>query len=136
MSGPNDMSDLLGHLEQLQKQVADAQNMLQSEEIEGSSGGGAVRIRVSGELNFSQVSIDSSVFSQGDVSVLEDLVLAALRDAATKLTSAREQVIGSTVGGMMGALFAGVGDDGIELDSDQIDDITKTHLHDLSNGGQ
>ncbi len=135
MSGPGDMSDLLGHLEQLQRQVANAQNMLQSEEVEGSSGGGAVRIRVSGELNFSQVSIDDAVVAQGDARVLEDLVLAALRDAATKLTSAREEVIGSTVGGMMGALFAGVADDGTELDTGEIGNIG-TYLPDLNDGGK
>ncbi len=111
----SDMAGLLGHLEHLQKQVADAQNILQSEEVEGSAGGGVVRVRVAGELDFSAVHIDQSVFAQGDKSVLEDLILAALRDASAKLAKAREQVLGSAVGEVMGALFGGADDNEIEF---------------------
>ncbi len=132
----NEMAGLLGHLEHLQKQVADAQSMLQSEEIEGSAGGGVVKVKVSGEMDFSGVYIDQSVFVQGDKNVLEDLILAALRDASAKLAKAREQVIGSAVGGVMGTLFAGMNDDGVELGNNGFDDLSGFGGAESGNGGE
>ena len=102
-----DWSGLLSHLGDLQRQVAEAQSQLGSEEVEGSAGGGAVTVPVSGELSFTAVHIDEAVVATGQAQLVEDLVLAALRDAATKLEGTRERVLGATMGGVMGALFAG-----------------------------
>lgn len=111
-----DLSDLLSHLQQ---QVAGAQEQLGAEEVEGTSGGGAVRIRVSGELSFNAVHIDEEVIAAGEARVVEDLVLAALRDAATKLSRAREAVLGNAMGDMLGSLFLPEDGEADEEDEDE-----------------
>lgn len=103
--GLPDLSGLLSQLQQFQQQVTEAQEQLGAEEVEGSAGGGAVRIRVSGELSFTSVQIDPQVLASGEVQVVEDLVLAALRDASAKLQSARQTALGSAMGDVLGALF-------------------------------
>lgn len=117
--GP-ELSGLLSQLQHLQQQVTTAQEQLGAEEVEGSAGGGAVRIRVSGELSFTSVQIDPAVLTAGEPQVVEDLVLAALRDAATKLAGARQAVLGSAMSDVMSALFE---DDG---GADDFDDDVET----------
>ena len=76
--------DLGSLMEQAQQMLAGAQEAA-AEVIEGSSGGGMVKIEVDGGFNFHSVSIDPSVVDPNDVEMLNDLVLAALRDASTQL---------------------------------------------------
>ena len=117
--GVPDLSGLLSQLQEFQQHVTDAQEQLGAEEVEGSSGGGAVRIVVSGELSFTSVRITPEVIAAGEVHVVEDLVLAALRDAAAKLAAARQAVLGSAMGDVLGALFEDAGeDDATEDDGD------------------
>ena len=52
----------------------------------------------SGEFSFDSVKIDPAVLADGDVSLLEDLVLAALRDGAAQLLELRKQAMGEAVG--------------------------------------
>ncbi len=110
-SGLPDLSGLLSQLQNFQQHVTEAQDLLGTEEVEGSAGGGAVRIRVAGDLSFTSVRIDPLVLESGGVQVLEDLVLAALRDASTKLQQARQQALGAAMGDVLGALFDSPDDD-------------------------
>ena len=100
----------------LQRQIADAQASADAEEVQGSAGGDAVRVRASGEFSFTAIEIDPAVFSAGDVTLLEDLVLAAVRDAAAKLLALRQKAIGDAVSGALGGLFVGFGDEDDEDD--------------------
>ncbi len=121
--GVPDLSGLLSQLQNFQQHVTEAQDLLGAEEVEGSAGGGAVRIRVSGELSFTSVRIDPNVLESDGVQVVEDLVLAALRDASSKLQQARQQALGAAMGDVLGALFeAGAEDfDDEEADDDAVD---------------
>ena len=90
-----DMNDLL---KQAQKML-DAQAAAAEAEVEGQSGGGAVKIRVTGGMEFRSVTIDPSVLPAGDpdpddIEMLEDLVLAAIHDAVTKAQSVNQQAMG------------------------------------------
>ena len=90
-----DMNDLL---KQAQKML-DAQAAAAEAEVEGQSGGGAVKIRVTGGIEFRSVTIDPSVLPSGDpdpddIEMLEDLVLAAIHDAVTKAQSVNQQAMG------------------------------------------
>lgn len=97
--------DLSGLMEQAQAMLAGAQEAA-AEVVEGSSGGGMVRIEVDGGMNFHSVSIDPSVVNTDDVEMLNDLVLAALRDAATQLQEGQSEAMGGMdldgLGGMLG----------------------------------
>jgi DNA-binding protein YbaB len=100
----------------------------QAPEVVGSSGGGAVRVHARGDLEFTAVEIDPAVVDPADVTVLEDLVLAAVRDAAEQLRRAAAANLGEMMGGALSGLSGLLGalgqggpwDD--ELDDDEDDD--------------
>ena len=120
--------ELLAQMGMLQRNLSAAEERIGHEAVEGSAGGGAVVVRASGELSFDSVRIDPAVLDAGDVTVLEDLVLAAVRDAAAKLTGLRREAMGAAVSGALGGLFGNLGelavelDDGDDLDDDDLDD--------------
>lgn len=122
--------ELLSQMGMLQQQLSQAEERIGRQAVEGTAGGGAVVIRASGELSFDSVRIDPAVVEAGDVSVLEDLVLAAVRDAATKLGELRREAMGVAVSGALGGLFGTIGelgDDDLE-DDDLEDDLDEDEL--------
>lgn len=110
MSSPFDEAGLGGIFEEMQRiqqQIADVETRTAANPSEGTSGGGAVRITASGEFSFDRVQIDPSVVDPNDVALLEDLVLAAIRDTATRLIEARREAMGKVMGGALDALLKG-----------------------------
>ena len=100
------MPDLGGLMEQAQQMLAGAQEAA-AEVVEGSSGGGVVKVEVDGGFNFHSVTIDPSVVDPSDVEMLNDLVLAALRDAATQLQESQSGAMGGMDLGGLGGLLGG-----------------------------
>jgi len=98
--------DLGGLMEQAQQMLAGAQEAA-AEIVEGSSGGGMVKIEVDGGFNFHSVSIDPSVVDSNEVDMLNDLVLAALRDAATQLQEGQSDAMGGMDLGGLGGMLGG-----------------------------
>lgn len=92
-------------MQQLRARLAEAEASVSERQVEGSSGGGAVRIKASGEFSFHSVSIDAAVLDSGDVTVLEDLILAALRDVTAELIAARRGAMETAVGAALGGIF-------------------------------
>ncbi|HVF32430.1 MAG TPA: YbaB/EbfC family nucleoid-associated protein, partial [Acidimicrobiales bacterium] len=83
--GGFDFSQLLAQAQSMQQQLLDAQQKAAEQVVEGQAGGGVVRIQVTGGFDFQQVTIDPSVVDPADVEMLQDLVLAAMRDALGKI---------------------------------------------------
>ena len=98
--------DLGGLMEQAQQMLAGAQEAA-AEIVEGSSGGGMVKVEVDGGFNFHSVSIDASVVDPSDVEMLNDLVLAALRDASSQLQDAQSDAMGGMDLGGLGGMLGG-----------------------------
>ncbi len=73
--------------------------------MEGVAGGGVVKIRVTGGLDFQSVTIDPMAVDPGEVELLEDLILAALHDATAKMNAARQGAMGSLGLGGLGGLL-------------------------------
>lgn len=114
MSSPFEEAGLGGifqEMQRLQQQLAEAEAASSATEVEGTAGGGAVRITASGEFSFNRVTIDPRVLADGDVGMLEDLVLAALRDATSKLIELRRSAMGQAVGGALSAMLGNNGPD-------------------------
>ena len=105
--GGLDLGSLLGAAQNMQAQMLEAQERIAATLVEGQSGGGAVRVTVSGGYEFDSVSIDPASIDPDDITLLEDLVLAALRDAATKVVELHAEA--SPLGGLdlggLGAMF-------------------------------
>lgn len=81
------MVDVMGMMkkaQELQAKMAEMQENLGNLLVEGSSGGGLVKITLSGKNDLRAISIDPSLMSDGDASIIEDLILAAHADAKAK----------------------------------------------------
>ncbi len=90
-----------GLLEQAQQMMA-AQAEAAEQEIEGVAGGGVVRIRATGTGQILGVTIAPEVVDPSDISMLEDLVVAALHDLNARLTEIQRAAMGP-----LGDLFGG-----------------------------
>ena len=98
--------------EALQKQMGDAQAKLDTVEVEGSSGGGLVKIRCTAKGRVLNVAIDDSLVIPDDKQMLEDLVAAAFNDARTKADQAANEEMQKVQSGMglpPGFNFPGMG---------------------------
>ena len=100
-----DLGGLLEQAQQMQQQLMDAQAALADEVVEGHAGGGVVKVTVTGGMEFRTVKIDKSVVDPDDVEMLEDLVLAALHDAAHKVQELTQQGMGQLGLGGLGGLL-------------------------------
>ena len=93
---------LPGNMQSMMKQAQQMQDKMQQEvaliRIEASAGGGMVTVKMDGHKNVLAVKIDPEV--AGDVEMLQDMVLAAVNEAARKIDAQMQ----STVGGMLGGL--------------------------------
>ncbi len=106
--GQPNMNELLKQAQKMQEQLLAARAEAETQEVEGQAGGGVVKVRVTGGMEFRGVTIDPSAVDPDDVSMLEDLVLAAIRDAVTKAGQISEQAMGGLdLGGLGSGLFGG-----------------------------
>ena len=101
---PN-MNDLLKQAQEMQQQLMDAQQAAAEQVVEGQSGGGVVKITVSGGMEFQSVKIDRAAVDPDDVAMLEDLVLAAIHDAVAKVNDLSQQAMGGLDLGGLGGLL-------------------------------
>ena len=92
--------NILRQAQQLQKRLNEAQESLENESVEASSGGGVVTATVSGKQKLLSIRIDPAAVDPDDVSILEDLVLAAVNEAMDKAQELASQRIGAITGGM------------------------------------
>ena len=76
--GGNQMQQLMKQAQKMQEQMAKAQEELEEAEIEGVSGGGAVKVVVNGKKVVSSISIDPAAVDTDDIEMLEDLIICLL----------------------------------------------------------
>lgn len=86
--------DLGGLLESAQNAMA-AQADAASQVVEGTSGGGVVHVTMTGAGEVTKVSLAAEVVDPSDVEMLEDLIVAALADASTKVTALQREALGA-----------------------------------------
>ena len=86
--------------QQMQAEMARVQGELETTQLEGSAGGGAVSAVVTGKQELVSVTIDPSVVDADDVEMLQDLVTAAVNDALRRARDTAEQKMAAVTGGM------------------------------------
>lgn len=79
--------DMMAKLAQMQERLVKAQADLAEKRAEGSSGGGAVQIVVTGAMKVDSLKIDKEVVDPDDIEMLEDLLTAALNEVLAKVQS-------------------------------------------------
>ena len=93
-----------GNPQKLMKQLQQAQERMKQEidalQIDATSGGGMVKVVMDGQKNLKSLKIDPEVVSREDVEMLQDLVTAAVNEAARKVDEAIQEKIGGLAGGM------------------------------------
>lgn len=105
--GP-DLGSLLSQMQQMQQNLMDAQATAAAKVVEGRSGGGAVKVTVTGGMQFQSVEIDPTVVDPADVDMLQDLVLAAVRDAVAQANELNTAALGGLgLGGGLEGLLGG-----------------------------
>lgn len=89
-------------MQQAQAMQSQVQAELDALRVEGLAGGGLVRIEMSGAKEILSVKVDPSAVDPADVETLQDLVLAALRDASRQVDEAVRKKTSAMLGGMLG----------------------------------
>jgi nucleoid-associated protein EbfC len=101
-AGDFDMSNLLAQAQAMQNQLMEAQANLESQEIEGSAGGGLVTALVSGTGELLSLTIKPEAVDPDDTETLADLIVAAVRDASENAKEAAARAMGPLAGGIPG----------------------------------
>ena len=99
-AGFGDMSSLLKQAQMMQKKMKDAESGLQERVVEGSSGGGVVKVYVNGMQEVQGVKIQAEAVDPEDVEGLEDLVLTAVRQAFQAAKELKDREMGKVTGGL------------------------------------
>ena len=84
----------------LAKKMAEAQDKLNEIEVEGSSGGGLVKVTATAKGNFKRITIEDSLMKGDEKEILEDLIIAAINDAKQKGENAAQEEMKSLTGGL------------------------------------
>ncbi len=98
------MSQLLQQAQKMQQALADAQQQLASSEVTGSAGGGLVTATMTGNGDVVALTIAPAAVDPDDVETLQDLVVAALRDAQRAVNELAAATMGPVTGGLGGGL--------------------------------
>ena len=102
MPKPPNMNDMMRQVQQMQAEMAKAQEELKNETVEASAGGGMVTVKVSGELEVLELRIGPGAVDPEDVELLQDMVQAAVNEALRSAQEMAANKIGAVTGGLGG----------------------------------
>ena len=97
------MADFMGMMKQaaqLQSKMKAMQDELDHVEVDGSSGGGLVSVRMTAKGEVKSVKIDPSLMKADEIEILEDLLVTALNDARRKAEAAMQDKMQALTGGL------------------------------------
>ena len=100
MFGKGGMGNLMKQAQQMQEQMAKVQEEIANMEVVGVSGAGLVKVTMSGNHSVRRIDIDSSLISDEDKEMLEDLIAAAVNDANARVETAQKEKMADIGGGM------------------------------------
>ena len=103
-----DMNKMLQQVQQMQTQMAQAQEELAKEMVEASAGGGMVTVKATGALEITEIKISPEAIDPDDPELLADMVLAAVNEALRSAQSLAESKLGSAMGGLKGLGLPGL----------------------------
>lgn len=95
-----DIQGLMRQAQAMQKKMQEAQNNLANSIYEGESGGGIVKVTVTGDGNVKKIDIDPSLLIKEEKEILEDLLVAALNNAKKKADDDSSNSMKNITGGM------------------------------------
>ncbi len=103
-----DINALMKQAQAMQQRMADAQERIGAIEVEGSSGGGMVKLVLKGSGELARVELDPTLMAPGEGEVVADLMIAAHADAKRKLDAAQAEVMREAAGPLAGMNLPGM----------------------------
>jgi DNA-binding YbaB/EbfC family protein len=94
------LSQMLKQAQEMQSKMTEMQTALADMEVVGESGGGFVSVTVNGKGEFKRVRIDPKLVDPNEVEVLEDLIVAAAKDAKSKVDVRVQEEMAKLTGGL------------------------------------
>ncbi len=94
------LGNMMKQAKELQKKMSEAQEKLNQIEVEGSAGGGMVKVTATAKGEIKKIYLDDSLLSSNEKEILEDLIVAATNDAKQKGESAAQEHMQSLTGGL------------------------------------
>ncbi|MBA3947516.1 MAG: YbaB/EbfC family nucleoid-associated protein [Herpetosiphonaceae bacterium] len=91
---------MMQQLQQMQTKLVKAQEELGKTDVEGTAGGGAVKVVMNGHRELRTLTIAQDAVDPEDVETLQDMIVAAFNDASKKAQDLSEQKLGGLTGGM------------------------------------
>mgnify|MGYP003044597717 FL=1 len=101
MGGMN-MNKLMKQAQKMQKQMMEKQEELQAKTLEMTSGGGAVKVVITGKKEIQELKINPDVVDPDDVEMLEDLIISAVNEAIRQVEEMYNAEMGRMTGGLGG----------------------------------
>ena len=98
--GGMSQKQMMKQAQKLQEQMMAAQAKLMESEFTASTGGGAVKVTVTGDLHLKALTIDPEAVDPEDIEMLEDMIVAAVNDAIDSAEAASIQSMSALTGGL------------------------------------
>jgi DNA-binding YbaB/EbfC family protein len=100
LGGLGDMAKMMKQAQEMQGKMAQMQEDLENIMVEGASGAGLVKATATAKGELKGLNIDPSIFNGDDKEVVEDLILAAIKDAQSKATERAQEEMGKMTEGL------------------------------------
>ncbi|MBA4551225.1 YbaB/EbfC family nucleoid-associated protein [Thermoactinomyces vulgaris] len=94
------MNQMMKQVKKMQQEMAKAQQELEKKEVEGTAGGGVVKVRMNGHKQLLGIEISPEVVDPGDVEMLQDLITAAINEAMKQAEELVAKDLGKFTGGL------------------------------------
>lgn len=100
MNQKQNMNSVLKQAQKMQEEMERIQQETEEENIEATSGGGAVKVVVNGKKELVEIKLDPDAVDPEDVETLEDLIMAAVNEAVKKAEDMMEERMSAVTGGL------------------------------------
>lgn len=98
--GMGGLGDMMKQVQKMQAKMAEMQAQLEQAQVEGSAGGGMVKVIANGKHELVSIVIDPEVVDKNDIEMLQDLVIAAVNAAHQKVREMQTEQMSQLTGGM------------------------------------
>ena len=98
--GKGQLGNMMKQIQQMQAKMEEMQAQLENETVEGTAGGGMVKVVANGKQDILEIKIDPEVVDPEDVEMLQDLIVAAVNQARQKAADLQSERMSSLTGGL------------------------------------
>lgn len=103
-----DVNKMMKQVQEMQAQMAQAQEELAAQTVEASAGGGMVKVKATGAGEITEIKVSPEAIDPDDPEMLEDLVLAAVNEALRNAQDLMQSKLGGALGGLGGLGLPGM----------------------------